>query len=174
MRYEFGTCQECGEDNRVIVNKSRQLCQVCNYMRLHPDGNKKAEGWKYKPPKRRTKAQERIEKKLQEIYRQMAQIRPRRCSGCGKQEGGNIKLSHSHLIPRSQRRDLICDPRNIKYHCLTIGYHRGCHEIWESVDRVNLLDYEVNMQYIQLVDEGLYNKMLLNQEKAATQRRVTA
>lgn len=77
------------------------------------------------------------------------------CSGCGKYQGGDIKLSHSHLISRKTckeigRPELIYDRRNITYHCLHFSNNKGCHSIWENPKRRHeLQDYERNLNIIK-------------------------
>ena len=97
--------------------------------------------------------QKKQNRKLSSVYTEIASERGHYCSGCGK---SNVPLSHSHLIPRSRRKDLVTDKRNITYHCLSIGEHKGCHDLWESKDRVKLLDYHKNMEYILEVDTEYY------------------
>ena len=97
--------------------------------------------------------QKKENRKLSSVYKEIAEERGHYCSGCGK---SNVPLSHSHLIPRSRRKDLVTDKRNITYHCLSIGDHKGCHDLWESKDRVKLLDYHKNMEYILEVDTEYY------------------
>ena len=79
--------------------------------------------------------------------------RPHYCTGCGR---SGVPLSHSHLIPRSRRSDLVTEKKNITYHCLSMGERKGCHDIWESKDRYRLLDYHKNMEYILEVDTEYY------------------
>ena len=100
--------------------------------------------------------QKKINKELKKIYKEIAETRPHVCSGCGR---GDVPLSHSHIIPRSRRKDLITDINNITYHCLSIGGRVGCHELWESGDilkKQSLLDFGDSMEYIQSVDEEYY------------------
>lgn len=86
------------------------------------------------------------------------------CTGCLQYQGGDIKLSHSHIISREDckrigREDLISDRENITYHCMDFGENKGCHGKWENpVLRSTLEDYENNIQYIKKIDEGLYLK----------------
>jgi hypothetical protein len=68
--------------------------------------------------KRISNKQSVINKRLAEIYNQLANEREHVCSGCGR---GDLPLSHSHIIPRSRRKDLICEGANITYHCLSIN-----------------------------------------------------
>ena len=98
--------------------------------------------------------QKGINKELKKVYKEIAEEREHKCTGCGRYD---IPLSHSHLIPRSRRRDLITDKRNITYHCLTFGTRKGCHDLWESKDRTMLLDYFNNMSIIEELDNEYYN-----------------
>ena len=89
------------------------------------------------------------------------------CSGCGKYQGGDIRLSHSHIISREDcrrigRLDLISTRDNLHYHCMSFGDNtKGCHSKWESpVERKTLLDYEENINYIKSIDRGLYLKYI--------------
>jgi hypothetical protein len=68
------------------------------------------------------------------------------CTGCKNSN----QSTPSHLIPRNRRRDLVAEKRNVKPHCLT------CHRMWEGPDRVNLLDYEENMQIVKELDYEYY------------------
>ncbi len=94
-------------------------------------------------------------KKLKEVYLDIANDRPHYCTGCGR---GDLPLSHSHIIPRSRRKDLVCDPNNITYHCLGDSTRRGCHTIWEGSleDKQSLLDYHKNIEYILENDTEYY------------------
>lgn len=86
------------------------------------------------------------------------------CTGCGKYQGGDIKLSHSHLISRADckrigRSDLISERENLKYHCIDFGMNKGCHGKWENPnERQTLLDYEENIAYIKSVSPEMYLK----------------
>ena len=97
--------------------------------------------------------QRKINNELSKVYMEILEERGHYCTGCGRTTG----LSHSHLIPRSRRPDLITDKRNITYHCL-IGpaNSKGCHQMWESSERVKLLDYHKNIEYILEVDTEYY------------------
>ena len=103
--------------------------------------------------KRVSDKQRKISKRILKAYREIALERGKYCSGCGR---ADVPLSHSHLIPRSRRADLSYDKRNITYHCLSFGERKGCHEIWESINRDTLLDYHKNLEYILLVDIEYY------------------
>tara|TARA_R100001163_G_C5029132_1_gene169846 strand:+ start:736 stop:1068 length:333 start_codon:yes stop_codon:yes gene_type:complete len=98
--------------------------------------------------------QQKINRQLKKVYKEISETRGHYCTGCGR---SGIGLSHSHIIPRSRRPDLQLEPDNITYHCL-IGPNdtKGCHQMWESTDRVKLLDYHKNMEYILSVDTEYY------------------
>tara|TARA_R110002020_G_scaffold151278_1_gene328317 strand:- start:251 stop:580 length:330 start_codon:yes stop_codon:yes gene_type:complete len=100
-----------------------------------------------------SKKQNNINKELKKVYKEIETERGHYCSGCGRSD---VPLSHSHLIPRSRRPDLITDKRNITYHCLSMGERTGCHDIWEGIKRDRLLDYPKNMEYILEVDPEYY------------------
>lgn len=104
--------------------------------------------------------QSKVNNKLKKVYQEIAESRGHYCTGCGRSKV-DVPLSHSHLIPRSRRADLVTDKRNITYHCLGSIDHngnnrKGCHEIWEGQDRYKLLDYHKNIEYILEVDTEYY------------------
>ena len=76
-----------------------------------------------------SKKQSKENRALQKVYKQIAEDRGHYCTGCGR---GDIALRHSHIIPRSRRKDLELDKKNITYHCLDMDGRKGCHTIWES------------------------------------------
>jgi len=102
-----------------------------------------------------SKKQAASNRKLKKVYEEIANERGHYCTGCGK-SSFVVPLSHSHLIPRSRRKDLETDKRNITYHCLSIGERRGCHDMWENTQRVKLLDYHKNMETILELDVEYY------------------
>jgi len=100
--------------------------------------------------------QKKVNKELKKIYKEIADTREHCCTGCGRYD---VPLSHSHIIPRSRRGDLVTDINNITYHCLSIGGRTGCHDLWEHGtvwDKQKLLDYGDNMDYILQQDEEYY------------------
>ena len=97
--------------------------------------------------------QKDINKKIRKAYKWIALERGHYCTGCGR---ADVPLSHSHLIPRSRRADLSFDKANITYHCLSMGERKGCHEIWESINKDKLLDYHKNLEYILEMDIEYY------------------
>ena len=103
--------------------------------------------------KKISKKQSLINRKLKKVYKEIHQEREIYCTGCGRRTW----LSHSHIIPRSRRPDLITEKRNITFHCLVREDDSiGCHQRWEGKQRVELMDYERNMEYIKEVDKEYY------------------
>jgi|TARA_R110001606_G_C15349921_1_gene647464 hypothetical protein len=100
-----------------------------------------------------SKKQDKIKRELIKVYKEIALEREPCCSGCNRYD---VPLSHSHIIPRSRRPDLVLKKRNIQYQCLSIGERTGCHTIWESKQRDQLLDYFSNLAYIKEVDLEYY------------------
>jgi len=89
-----------------------------------------------------------IDIELKEVYQEIYDTRPHRCTGCGTYS----KLTHSHLIPRSRSRELVTDPNNINYHCIS------CHKKWENgVLAHEMTDFNRNMKYIKSVDEEYFH-----------------
>ena len=92
------------------------------------------------------------------------------CTGCGRYQGGDIRLSHSHIISRADckryaRPDLISDKRNIAFHCLDFGEHTGCHGRHERRD-ATLLDYEDKLKFVyeicvEIENDELVNKLIM-------------
>jgi len=89
-----------------------------------------------------------IDIELNEVYQEIYDTRPHRCTGCGTYS----QLTHSHLIPRSRSRELVTDPNNINYHCIS------CHKKWENgVLAHEMTDFNRNMKYIKSVDEEYFH-----------------
>ena len=99
--------------------------------------------------------QKEIKKQLNKVYAEISMERGHFCEGCGRTEG-DVPLSHSHIIPRSRRGDLVCDKNNIQYLCLSMGERVGCHTKWESRQKDQLLCYHKNLEYILEVDTEYY------------------
>lgn len=64
-------------------------------------------------------------KALYEVYAQMdleaAQGDGIVCSGCGVSSA----ISHAHILSRKHHPELMCDPANIVYDCMSVGDARG-------------------------------------------------
>jgi len=105
--------------------------------------------------KKISKKQQKINNKLRKVYKEIALTRPHYCTGCGRSD---VPLSHSHIIPRSRRPDLQCDPENITYHCLGNTERKGCHQLYEGTkeEKQLLLDYHKSLEYILEKDTEYY------------------
>lgn len=109
-------------------------------------------------PSKRSRSLSNKNKRLNEVYEKIDIDRDRICAGCGATKN----LSHSHIISREDH-ELMDDPENITYHCLPMHDNAGCSYNWEQVgERVKLLDYKVNMEYIRKVRPELYRKMIID------------
>lgn len=97
--------------------------------------------------------QAKINRELHKVYNEIAEEREHKCSGCDRYDR---PLSHSHLISRPRRPDLITCKTNIVYHCLDTPEGEGCHNIWEHKKGIGLLDYDANMAIIKELDPGYY------------------
>jgi len=100
--------------------------------------------------------QKELKKELYKVYEKFQDEKELICEGCGC---SHCSLSHSHIIKRSLRKDLITDPDNIHYHCF--GSTTSCHEKWESnkiEDQLLMLDFSKNLSYIYSKDLGLFQK----------------
>lgn len=111
-----------------------------------------------------SKKQAKEYRELQKIYKHMSETMAPYCRGCGRSD---VRISHSHLIPKSRSKSLATNPKNITYHCVG-GYtetidgvdiqRKGCHELWEGSvrDKQRLLDYHTNMEIILELDTEYY------------------
>lgn len=108
-----------------------------------------------------------IEKELRQVYRKIDHDRPPVCEGCGRSDR---PLSHSHLLSRALRPDLICQEDNIKLHCFGNwgGPDKTCHEKWADFiphEVMGMLDFEDNMLYISEVDVNKFNGLMVKLEQ---------
>ena len=111
--------------------------------------------------KQRSEKRQEIEIKKQKVYGEIANEREHKCSGCGTTE----RLSHSHIIPISIRRDLETTKRNIVYDCF--GDSTSCHYIWEHgtmEEKKALLDFKERMEYIKKIDFKYYSLLWAKEE----------
>ena len=146
-RYTFspliGLCKECADGLEKRLAKKG----FCFYH------------YNLQKPKKRIKqisSKEKVRKdELSKVYEEIDNERERICSGCHGLKGR--ALSHSHIIPRSECKELEADTENITFHCL-----ENCHPIWES-NNINLMKsldaFEKNMAYIKRVRPNYYNAL---------------
>lgn len=171
IKLEKGKCSDCS-CFCLIVNKRHSLCRKCNRIRLdRQQDNQKirqkntflrfkqqtiSNKTKLKRPKKsiklKTNKQASIDRKLTTIYQNLHI--PKVCSGCGTTQ----TLTHSHLIRRSLRSDLVTDPNNIVYHCL----ENKCHVKWESNDIITMSQlhgFNQHLLYVYENDNSLYCRL---------------
>lgn len=119
---------------------------------------------KHKPIKKISNEQAIIERLYKICITDIDYTREPVCSGCLRYQGGDIKLSHSHIISRKEckeigKPELIYNENNIQFHCMDFGEHVGCHLKHENPKkRKDLMDYDQNMKYIRTQSIELYNK----------------
>lgn len=171
-------CSKCEQD-KPIVNKKYNLCDDCNFMRLH-GGQSKAEVYSErakdkepkvytfkskstptsssKPIKQQTTKEKNRKNALSQVKSEIEieamQDNRYFCWGCGHAKGG---LDKSHILSVKQRKDLELDKDNINLFC------RDCHVDWESGDivrMIKLLTFTKDLEYIKSKDKGTYNKIL--------------
>lgn len=180
-------CKEC-KKSYLIQNKTKHLCGDCVF-RISHGGKTQVEVYQERA-KKRQQIKDSLQKKkdynkarlipmnkrsdkeviIQQKYAlalmDIDYIREKVCSGCLRYQGGDVRLSHSHIISRADckaigKPELIYDPDNIAYHCLDFGEHKGCHPKWENkTKRYFLTDYGWNIIYIRKVAPELYEKYL--------------
>lgn len=149
-----------------LMEKAKEKAKqpVSRITKVSPERKKQA------PIRQRSAKQAEIEREYHKTIAYMDLHEDHICSGCGRYQGGEIRLSHSHIISRDQCKDngmpmLIAERKNITYHCLTFGNHKGCHSKWESnSERRELLDYEQNMAYIEQTIPSLYRELILKED----------
>lgn len=152
----FDNCRECDcGEKRLIVNKTRHLCDSKNRERLD----------KNKVPRKKTTLREikkqmnQVSKKKQSQNSQYARVcseikkeREAKCESCGTTD----YLSFSHLIPRSRSEKLIAEKRNIKVQCMSFGDHVGCHDLYEQGKIDSFIDREEILQLVKELDIEFY------------------
>lgn len=166
-------CKQC-KKNHHIVNKKYQLCDDCNYKRLHkgkskqeiflekkknkPTLYKKVQQFKNKKPiKQQTIKQSNRQIELSrlkfEIELEAKQHNNYFCWGCG------VSVPHldkSHILSIGKRKDLELEKDNINLFC------RSCHQDWESGDiekMGGLESFHKDMNYIKNNDRNRYNQL---------------
>ena len=165
-------CSKC-EKNLPIVNKKYNLCDNCNFARMH-NGQSKSEVYAEralsKPiktyqiktnarPKQQTKKQADINKELSKLKREIeldaVQDNGYYCRGCGTSHPG---LDKSHLLSIGQFKHLELVKINIQLLC------RSCHLKWETkviIKMIQLLCFWDNMKIVKELNIEEYNRYLV-------------
>lgn len=118
----FQNCKECG-NYRYIVNKTRCLCDDCNYKRLHKGKSRfevRAERNKVRKPKFRPATGELA--LFKEIWAERAHV----CTHCGEKLPEPLKpIYFSHIKSKGAFPELRLEKTNIELTCPT------CHQKYE-------------------------------------------
>lgn len=164
----FDKCSKCDCGKaKVIVNKHFYLCEEKNKERLESKKNIEVKITKIQDKyfdKKRVFIKKVSEKQksrvdlIKEVYNEIKNEREHKCCCCN-----NLHITHSHIIPRSRRKDLEVDKENILYDCM---YH---HNIWEHGTLEQKLEHISNfkerMDYIKRVDIEYYNLLSVKWQK---------
>lgn len=126
MESKRGVCSCCGRDV-LIVNRTRMLCDDCNYRRLHGGMSRAEVARKRRKPRNRQKTGELA------LFIEIWGSRPHYCVKCGKWLGNDPKPAFfSHIKSKGARPDLRLDPNNIELLC------EECHHKYEFGKRNEL------------------------------------
>ena len=165
----FGFCVECKDNKeKPLANKTKKLCEKHNKKRLssleNPTNIVKEASLTERLIKnsgiKRISDKEKINREAYLLACKEIDKRINFCTGCGNPDN----LSHSHLIPRSRRKDLESTIQNLTLHCLVRKDNsEGCHSLWESMDWIKmnkLFDFNENLSRVKELDINYYNKIL--------------
>lgn len=147
---------DCGEE-RIIVNKTRFLCDAKNKIRL---GTKMSKPLRQsallsrkglKPGKKRLKlSKKKVEQndKYHQVCEVILEERGALCQGCRTAD----RLSFSHLTPRSRKPKLIEKKENIHIHCMDGDGIEGCHTKCEAGKFDEMLDGDQIIAFLEKYD----------------------
>lgn len=173
-------CSTINCNNDFIVNKKYNLCQDCNYKRLH-NGKSSLETFieqeKDKPyiitTKKKTSVTTKINRQKSKDKRKAVLVEDRlwykwqfenkecRCEECKAQlpdefedEEGNINYisQYSHILSKGAYPEF----RHHKLNCNKLCFN--CHQRWEFSDKENMRIYPKNMQLIDVMFKERNNK----------------
>lgn len=110
-----GVCRKCGRET-VIVNKTRCLCDSCNYKRLHNGLSR----FEYKLVTGRKLCQTRRKNTGEaQLFKEIWAERPHVCAHCGRQLSDPMRAGYfSHIHSKGARPDLRLCKDNIELLCL--------------------------------------------------------
>lgn len=156
MQIKIDFCSQCDcKSKKPIVNKKYNLCAEKNKERLYNESGEKVK--KNKTLKSISAKQSDRLIKIKEVYSQLRKEREQKCSSCNSSE-----ITHSHIIPRSRRKDLEIHKENILYDCMK------CHLIWEHGaynEKLKLTNFTERVSFIKKVDTQYYNLLELKWRK---------
>lgn len=90
------------------------------------------------------------------------------CAGCGQFQGGDIVLSHAHIVSRNRckqigKPELIYNPDNIVYLCMDFMEQKGCHNIWDGApmtEKMKLHNFRAMVEFISVNDPQRFGTIL--------------
>lgn len=150
-------CSKCGKPH--IVNKTHNLCDECNYKRLHNGKTRREVYYTEKLPNIKKRQSVKRKAMLQldrEFYYLCFIIKPQICEECGKLlpnlfEDENGKLiaiwRYSHILTKAAFPEFRHNPDNINILCLE---HHQC---WEFGDRQGMKIYKSNQKRIEKIKD---------------------
>lgn len=147
MRYEYGVCSRC-DKKRLIVNKTHNLCEDCNHIRLHGKTKIKSSFQKSKGVGNKRKNQiEKDEETYEEVFRE----KPYKCENCGaplptkfRDEEGKViaRFQYSHILSKGAWPQYRNKSWNIMKNCLS------CHGEWDFGEKQQMPVYKKCKQLI--------------------------
>lgn len=180
-------CSECKKDT-IIVNRTKWLCDDCNFSRLHKGKSREdvakekqkenqlkmrentlksiethSDSFKQKQRfkiKQTTSKQASLNQKLSQIKNEIALEAIQNDEYFCKGCGSSSEIDKSHILSIGQRKDLELVKENIQLLC------RRCHIKWEGGNyskMSSLWCFNDNLEYIKKVDLGKYHKILNSQ-----------
>lgn len=137
-QYNYYTCSKCGE-LKYIVNRTKILCDDCNFKRLHDGLSRfqyKALNGKIKPCKevkrRKIKRKKKAPTGERELFAKIWKERKHICTHCGLQLPEPMRSFYfSHIKSKGAFPELRLVESNIELVCLQ------CHQQYEFGSRQN-------------------------------------
>lgn len=112
---------------------------------------------KKKPVKRKSEKQKQedieYEKTKEAVWKRDGGL----CRGCRTSE----RLSFSHYIPRSHRKDLVTEVDNVALHCMSFGGIKGCHTKHEDQEWDQMLDGQIIIATMKRLDLQYFRRITL-------------
>lgn len=138
---KFVTCLKCGRIAR-IVNRTKYLCDDCNYRRLH-DGKSRFEVAKEKrkaKPIRKRKATGELE-----MFKEIWEERPHVCVKCGKRLLEPLRPAYfSHIKSKGAFPELRLVKENVELVC------PECHYAYEFGFRNSKSEGSINCEIVKI------------------------
>lgn len=157
IKGEKSSCK-CG--SRFIVNKTYNLCDNCNYKRLHGETRfeaAKRKAWEnnrsiIKSTQKTKRERREVLRKDRVLFLYIFNIKPHECEECGiplsdifEDADGNIVAMYrfSHILGKGAFPEFRHNRLNMNILCLE------CHQVWEFGDKKKMKIYKDNMEIIQ-------------------------